>query len=145
MTTLGTWPVCVRLPVQWGEMDAFAHVNNVTFLRWFETARIAYFERTGLLTLMQRTGQGPILARTTIDYRLPLSWPDTVTAEATVVRLGTTSFTMGYRVTSEARGAVAAEGEGVIVMVDYRGGGKIAVPPELRAAIVQLEGASPGR
>jgi acyl-CoA thioester hydrolase len=142
-TTLGTWPICIRLPVQWGEMDAFAHVNNVAFLRWFETGRIAYFERVGLLTLMERTGQGPILARTTIDYRLPLAWPDTVTVHATVARLGTTSFTMGYRVTSEAQGgAIAAEGEGVIVLVDYRGGGKVALPDDLRSAILALEGAS---
>ena len=41
---LGSWPVSVELPVQWGEMDDFGHVNNAVFLRWFESARIAYFQ-----------------------------------------------------------------------------------------------------
>ena len=47
--TLGRWPVTLEIPVQWGEMDAFGHVNNVVYLRWFESVRIAYFERCGVL------------------------------------------------------------------------------------------------
>ena len=35
------FPVVIELPVQWGEMDAFGHVNNVVYLRWFESGRIA--------------------------------------------------------------------------------------------------------
>ena len=53
--TLGRWPVAVDLPVQWGDMDAFQHVNNTVYLRWFETARIAYFERTGLSDRAKRS------------------------------------------------------------------------------------------
>ncbi len=36
---LGKWPVTVELPVQWGDMDAFGHVNNAVYLRWFESRR----------------------------------------------------------------------------------------------------------
>ena len=49
MDGLSRWPVTIELPVQWGELDSFGHVNNVVFLRWFESARIAYFERCGVL------------------------------------------------------------------------------------------------
>ena len=41
---LGDFPVCVREPVIWGDMDAFGHVNNIVYLRYFESARIAYFD-----------------------------------------------------------------------------------------------------
>jgi len=52
------WPISLELPVQWGEMDAFQHVNNVAYLRWFESARIAYFEAAGVLEGMPyRSGQ----------------------------------------------------------------------------------------
>lgn len=27
-------PVSVLIPVAWGEMDAFQHVNNVVYARW---------------------------------------------------------------------------------------------------------------
>ena len=58
------FPVIVEFPVAWGEMDALGHVNNIVYFRYFETARIAYFERVKLLELMEKTGIGPILAST---------------------------------------------------------------------------------
>jgi acyl-CoA thioester hydrolase len=137
---LGRWPVAVEIPVAWGDMDAFGHVNNTVYLRWFETARIAYFERTGVIDRMKRDGVGPILARTAIDFRLPLRYPDTVRAGATVSRFGKTSFVMSYRVTSAANaGATAAEGEGVIVLVDYAKGGSVPLDEATKSAVLALE------
>ena len=136
----GRWPISVELPVQWGEMDSFAHVNNVTYLRWFETARIAYFEAAGILARMESERIGPILARSTIDYKIPLTYPDRVTAQAAVTKLGNTSFTMAMRLTSGSRGgAVAAEGENVIVLVDYRTQHKVPLWDGLRARIAELQ------
>ena len=106
---MNSWPVSVQLPVQWGDLDAFQHVNNVVYLRWFESARIAYFEQTGVLEGMP--GVGPILARQTIDYRVPLLYPDSLLASATVTKIGNSSFTMGMRIESATQGRIAAEGE----------------------------------
>ncbi len=81
---LGRYPVWVSIPVAWGEMDAFEHVNNVAYARWVETARVAYFTRLGLMCPRRPDGVGPILARLAIDYGRPISYPDTVRIEATV-------------------------------------------------------------
>lgn len=131
-------PVSVEIPVAWGDMDAFGHVNNAVYFRWFESARIAYFEKIGLNERMRREKKGPILARTSCDYEKPLTFPDTVRATASVVKLGNTSFVMEYRVTSERHG-LAARGEGVVVLVDYEKGGKLPLDDELRARIDALE------
>lgn len=133
------WPVSIELPVVWGEMDAFQHVNNVVYLRWFESARIAYFEATGMMDRMKQTGIGPILARATLDYRRPVTYPDRVKVECTVASIGTTSFVMKYRITSAHQNAVVAEGDSVVVMVDYRSGQKVPVDEALRGAIQSLE------
>ena len=56
--------------------------------------------------------------------------------------LRNTSYTMTYRVTSQARGgAVVAEGDSVVVMVDYRTGDKVPLSDALRARIAGLEAA----
>ena len=82
----------------------------------------------------------PILARASVDYRLPVLYPDTVTVGATVARLGTTSYVMKYRAHSRAQsGALVAEGESVIVMLDYRNGRKVPLDDRLREAIGRLE------
>src|SRR4051812_18879279 len=136
----GRWPITVELPVAWGEMDASGHVNNAVYLRWFESARIAYFDRLGLLARMDSERVGPMLARATIDYRRQVRYPDTVKVSCTVLRVGTSSFVMRYRLTCGAHGAeVAAEGESVVVIVDLRTGQKLLVNEGLRAQISALE------
>jgi acyl-CoA thioester hydrolase len=124
-------------------MDAFQHVNNVIFARWLEVVRIAYLERLGLFERMHAEGIGPILARTVIDYLRPVKYPDTVRVEATVTRIGGSSFAMAFRVHSEALGAVVATGEQVMVVFDYRAGRPSPVDDRLRRAIAEVEASAP--
>lgn len=133
----GGWPVETELLVQWGEMDAFQHVNNTVYLRWFETARIAYFLKVGLPTGASG-GVGPILARATVNFQKPVVFPDTVISRARISRVGTTSFTMEYQAESVSKGVVA-DGEGVVVMFDYAQQQKVPIDDALRVRIAQLE------
>lgn len=134
------FPVSLSVPVQWGEMDAFGHVNNTVYLRWFESARIAYFELVSVPSTLADPGARPILGRATVDFRSPVTYPDTVTVEAGVSRLGTTSFTMRYRATSRAQGRLVAEGDAVVVMVDPETGQKTPLSDALRTAIEAAQG-----
>jgi acyl-CoA thioester hydrolase len=131
------FPVAVRMPVAWGHLDAFGHVNNTVYFRFFEDARIACFARIGLDVLMAGCRVGPILARTGCVFRRPLGFPDTVTACARIEDVGVDRFTMIYAVFSDAAG-LAAHGDGRIVMLNYDTGDKAPIPPEVRAAIDAL-------
>lgn len=123
--------VTLRIDVAWGDMDALAHVNNTVFLRWFESARIVWWERLGLSA--GPDGIGPILARTTIDYRQPVTYPDTIEVCAKTLRVGGKSATIGYKVKSSMQGgAVVAEGETVIVLFDYRHKTTVQIDDALR-------------
>ena len=62
-------PLVLAWPVQWGDQDAFGHVNNVVYFRWMESARLEYFRQAGLGTAQSNTGMGPILASITCDWR----------------------------------------------------------------------------
>lgn len=130
------YPVIVRWPVAWGDMDAFAHVNNVVYFRWFESARIAYFAALAWTP----GGVGPILAHTSCAFRAQLTYPDHVDIGARVDEVGDDRFTMRYRVVSERHGRIAAEGEGRVISFDYARGVKAPLPAEIRAAIERLEG-----
>lgn len=132
-------PVVVEIPVAWGEMDSFQHVNNVVYFRYFESARIAYSDRIGLLDYKEKTGIGPILASASCRYRLPLTYPDTVSVGAKVTGMEEDRFTMSYIIVSQRYQKIAAEGDGVIVMYDYREGKKAAIPDEIRRRIRDIE------
>ena len=120
-------------------MDAFAHVNNTVYFRWFESARIAYFDRVDFRGGGSHDGVGPILASTQCRFRRPLVYPDAVRVGTRVTDIGVDRFTMEYRVVSEATGQLAADGSGVVVAFDYRAGRKAGLPPAVRAAMRALD------
>lgn len=129
----------VALSVQWGDQDAFEHVNNTVYFRWFESARIAYMDRIGLKSPTDHQPVGPILASIQCDFRRQLTYPDTVRIGARITRIGRTSIGMQHRVWSDALRAVAAEGDSTLVAFDYQAGRPHPVPEAIRAAISKLE------
>ena len=100
--------VTIPVTVQWSEMDALGHVNNARFFTWFESARIALFERIGVPT-SGPSATGPILATTTCDVLRPVVYPATLRVGVRVSRVGETSISMEYEVAERhARARVRA-------------------------------------
>jgi acyl-CoA thioester hydrolase len=137
---LSDFPVVIVQPVQWGEQDALGHVNHVTYFRWYESARIAYFLRVGLMDLHKTERIGPILASVANDYRRQISYPDTVHVGVRVTRIGRSSLGMEHKILSRTDLAVSAEGTSTIVVFDYQTNMSHAVPARIRHAIEGLEG-----
>jgi len=129
----------VTVVVQWSDMDALGHVNNARFFTWFESARIALFERIGVGTAP--AGIGPILATTSCDFLRPVVYPATLRVRARVAKVGETSIAMDYDVRgADDRAELHARGTSVAVLVDYRSMKKARVPDDVRAAIAKLAG-----
>ena len=137
---LAGFPVVVELPVFWGDMDYFRHVNNIVFFRYFESARIEYLERVGFREISDGQSVGPILHSTHARFRRALTWPDDVLVGARATEVGEDRFAMEYRLVSRAQGEVAAEGGGVLVSYDYAANRKVPLPDAVREAIRRLEG-----
>ena len=78
MSDLYDYPVVIEVPVAWGEMDSFKHVNNVHYFRYFESARTKYVEELKILDFMNDYAKGPILSETSAKYIAPVSYPDTL-------------------------------------------------------------------
>ena len=136
---LAGFPVVVELDVAWGEMDAYQHVNNVVYFRYFENARLPYLDRVGWSESRRDTGLGPILQSTSARYRRPVEYPDHLFVGARVTKIEADRVTFEYRIVSRKLDAVAAEGQAVIVSYDYRKGEKCPIPDAVRAAIEELE------
>ncbi len=135
---LSDFPVTVEIPVAWGDMDAMGHVNNAVYFRYFETARIQCFAELGLSSIEQSDGVGPILHSASCRFRIPLTHPDTVTVGAQIGEVGIDRFVMRYRAVSHQHGAVAADGESLIVTFDYATRSKAQVSDDLGARLMDL-------
>ena len=137
---LGDFPVRVSIPVQWGEMDAYGHVNNAVYFRYFESARIAYLERCKFDESYDRDRIGAILHSTDCRFRIALQYPDTVHVGVRARDVKSDRFTTEYRAVSARSNAIAAEGTGIIVSFDYRTREKAALPETVRRLIASIEG-----
>lgn len=139
------FPVVMETDVRWGDMDAFNHVNNVSYLRYFESGRIAYFEALELADFFGTDGVGPILAETSCRYRFPLTYPDRVSVGVRSEQLGEDRFTQQYILVSHRHGRVAATGDGTIVTFDYTANSKAPIPDRVRQRIEALEAGTAAR
>jgi len=125
------------LPVQWGDQDAFGHVNNVVYFRWFESARIDLLNLFPSSVTMSGSGLGPILASIKCDYRRQLRFPDTVYIGSRMTRVGRSSADIGHAVISHSQEQVVAEGSSVIVIFDYTTQRVTRIPDDLRSLFEQ--------
>jgi len=136
---ISDYPVAIEIPILWGDMDAFQHVNNIVYFKHFESVRMLYFEKIGFLEIMNTTNIGPILASTQCRYKIPLTYPDHVTVGAKVENMQKDRFVMKYAVLSHKHQKIAASGEGVLVTFDYQNSIKALIPDEIRERIIDLE------
>ena len=119
--------------VRFGDLDAMQHMNNVEFLRFFETARIDY-----LRTLVPdhaptaRSRFGFIFAECHIDYRSPAFFDEEIRTFIRPSELKRSSLRLDFEMRSESDGRVVADGYGVLVGYDYEQGRTQRIPQELR-------------
>lgn len=132
------FPVAQEIDVLWGDLDALGHVNNARYFGWIEEARLAYFRLVGF-DLGQDAAIKPVLASTTVDFLRPVHWPDKVRVEGKTSRIGRTSLTMDYRISSLGQQAVVATGSAVVVLVAPSSTRPSTIPESYREAIRKVD------
>ena len=76
-----------------------------------------------------------MVAATHVNYRAPIVWPDDIVVELFVERLGSSSVTIGHRITSlEDESVLYSDGHVVVVWMDTRSGRSAPLPDAIRAA-----------
>ena len=129
------------IEVRYGDLDPQGHVNNVSFLTYFEQARVNYLIHLGLFNKNQSfLDVGIILADAHVTFLAPILFGMEVRVGVRVARLGNKSMTMEYRIFDEASSAELATGSTVLVTFDYRSQQTIPIPAEWREKISEFEG-----
>lgn len=136
---LKDFPVVSELPVQWGEMDAANHVNNAIYIRWGETARLAYFDKLGFDSSF-KSKVGPILGWQDCKYIFPLTYPDKVSIGVKVTEILADRFMMECHIFSQKHQRISAINKNSIIPYDYHELKKIELPKDWITKIENLEG-----
>jgi acyl-CoA thioester hydrolase len=130
--------------VRFGDLDAMRHLNNVVFLRYFETARIAYLREIVPghdPANPERDEFGLIFAECHINYRSPVYFDEVVDVHCTIGNVKRSSFRVQFEMRVGSR--LAAEGYGVLVGFDYSAQQAAQLPDVLRETLEREAGAAP--
>ena len=132
------FPVQLELRIDWSELDYFAHVNNVSFYKYIQAARVNYWDQIGLTVSHRTTNVGPMLASCKCDFKRPLFYPGKVIIRSKLAFIKNTSFSLHHQLLNEEN-EVVAEAQDVMVMFDFNTNEKVAFPESLRGKIEELE------
>jgi acyl-CoA thioester hydrolase len=131
--------ISTDIQVAWGEMDALQHVNNAVYFKYFETARIDFFNQINLLGDLKMTGVGPVLSETNARFKRPVAFPDSLVVGIRISDIHQERFVMHYTVFSKAQQAVTTIGWAKVVMFNFKTGQKAKLTPELLSALLKYE------
>ncbi len=127
------------IEIRYGDLDPQDHVNNASYLTYFEQARVQYLIHLGLFTEGQSfMGIGIILADAHILFKAPIHFGQTVKVGVRISRLGRKSMTSEYVIRDE-QGQEYASGSSVLVTFDYTRRQTIPIPESWREKILQFE------
>ncbi|MBA2504550.1 MAG: acyl-CoA thioesterase [Thermoleophilaceae bacterium] len=132
------WSMVQR--VRFGDLDAMQHLNNVEYLRYFETARIDFLQdRLGKEHgPANRTGLGFIFGECKITFRSPAHYGEEVRTYIEPSRISRSTITLDFEMKAEGDGRLLAEGYGVLVGYDYEAGESRPLPDDLRQRLDML-------
>jgi acyl-CoA thioester hydrolase len=127
--------------VRFGDLDAMQHMNNVEFLRFFETARIDFITQLAPEhDPGHPNGFGFIFAECHIAYKAPAHYNDEIRTFIRPVELKRSSIRLGFEMRVVADDRLVAEGWGTLVGYDYASGRAQPIPEAFRERVEPLLG-----
>ncbi|MBD9481567.1 acyl-CoA thioesterase [Pseudomonas sp. PDM14] len=120
-----------HVPVRWGDMDNYGHVNNTVYLEYIQEARVDWFTTVGVN--IDHAPQGPVILQTLHTYLKPVVHPATVVVKLFAGALGRSSLVIEHRLSILGDTQTCyGEGHCKLVWIDHASGASVAVPDHLR-------------
>ena len=128
----------LELRIDWSEMDTYQHVNNVNFMKYMQSARVQFWEVTGLAKLYVDTKKGPMLVSTKCDFKNPLFFPGNVFIKTKVAYIKNSSFGLYHELYNDDK-TLCAVGNDVGVYFDFSNNKTVTINDQLRNVMSQYQ------
>ncbi len=122
------------MPIRWGDMDAMGHLNNTSYFRYFETARIDWFN--ALQPVRQGDEEGILIINAFCTFHRQIEYPGNVRLKLYASDPGRSSFETWVTMEREERpGEINASGGATTVWSNFKKQKSAPLPDWLRALI----------
>ncbi|MEM5536326.1 thioesterase family protein [Neptuniibacter pectenicola] len=122
------------IPVRWGDMDAYGHVNNAMYMRYLEEARVQLLDSMNVG--LDPNGLAPVVVDIGCSFIRPVVYPDLLSIQCYSGDLGRSSFMTYYEVFSQQQGGVmVSTGHAKVVWIDHQTQKSVPVPDNVRSLL----------
>jgi acyl-CoA thioester hydrolase len=123
-----------RIAIRWGDMDAMGHVNNVTYFRYLEQARIEWFDQIGCMP--DRDGEGPVIVNADCTFLRQLAYPGGIEVRTFIGAIGRSSFETLHEIRRvDQPDVLAAEGSAKLVWINFPTGKSTPLSDDIRGRL----------
>ena len=123
----------MRMPIRWGDMDMMGHVNNTVYFRYFESARIEWFDQ--IACAPDPAGQGPVIVNAHCSFLKQLKYPGEIEVTTSVGPPGRSSFEMTHEIRllgpDGKAGELHAHGGAKVVWVNFPAEKSVPLPAQI--------------
>lgn len=137
MSKLSDFKLSLDIRIDWGDLDMYEHVNNVSYMRYLQSGRVNFWEASGIHEYYRGSNQGTMLVSTKCDFRKPLFYPGKAVIKTKLEFIGNKSFGLKHIILNE-NDEICAEGTDVVVCFDFNKNETFPVPDWLRENITQF-------
>ena len=121
----------MSIPIRWGDMDAMGHLNNGTYFRYLETARIDWIRSLGIEP--GPGGEGMVIVNAFCNFYRQLEYPGDVLLKMYASDPKGSSFeSWATMERPDNPGVIYAAGGATTVWVDYKAQKSRPLPDWLR-------------
>lgn len=114
------------------DIDAMGYVSNLVYVRWFEDLRTLCIEKYFPFDAMMRADMSPVIAKTVIEYKRPLTIYDAPGGRAWVEKIGATKWTMRLEIFS--KDGIHCAGSQTGYLINLKTGRPARIPAEMAKA-----------
>ncbi|ALS63353.1 acyl-CoA thioesterase [Pandoraea norimbergensis] len=126
----------MSMPIRWGDMDAFGHVNNTVYFRYMEQVRISWLETLDVASEERSAGEGPVIINAHMTFLKQLRYPGDIDCRMFIGEPGRTSVDTRFELRrADTPDVIAAEGGAKIVWVNYLEEKSVPLPASIRALV----------
>ena len=122
-----------KMPIRWGDMDAYGHINNTVYFRYMEQARVEWIEE--MQVPVRPGGDGPVIINASCTFLIPMNYPGMVEVRTFIGAIGRSSCETFAEMRLEGDERIYAEGAAKVVWMNMESGKSIPLPDHVRALL----------
>jgi acyl-CoA thioester hydrolase len=135
LTSADTYKHWIRESIRFADLDPLAHVNNIAFATYYESARVRFFSDNGFPVDDKEIFW--MAVKISIEFKAQMNWPGHVDIGTSVVRMGRTSMVIGGALFVD--GSCTSTSECIMVCVDPETSRPTEIPDSLRQRFLARE------